>query len=120
MGWGGQRKNLSDYLYGWLWRYSHIPHGLNVNECMTKLGDVAGNKSKVSRKRLVSPRPVKCLKIDNSDEPLKNPEPCLRQVATTAQSASAAKRKVTLMPKEIQKDASVNSFVTALGLNAQV
>ena len=55
---------LYDYLYGWLWRYSHIPHDLNVNERMRKLGHLAGQKYKVSRKRLVAPRPVKC-----SDEP---------------------------------------------------
>ena len=67
---------LYDYLYRWLWRYSHIPHDLNVNECMTKLGHLAGNMQKVSRKRLVAPPLLKSLKSDNSDEPFKNPEPC--------------------------------------------
>ena len=31
-------------LYSWLWRYTHFPHDLNVNECMTKLGHLATNK----------------------------------------------------------------------------
>ena len=30
--------------YSWPWRYSHIPHDLNVNECMIKLGHLAANK----------------------------------------------------------------------------
>ena len=49
VGWGGVVKGkvnaaLLDYLYSWLWRYWHIPHDLNVNECMTKVGHLAGNK----------------------------------------------------------------------------
>ena len=87
VGWGGAVKGkvtaaLSDYLCSWLWRYSHVPHDLNVNDRMTKLGHLAGNKSKVSGFRgFHSPGLVKCLKIDNSNnnnnnnKPLKNPEP---------------------------------------------
>ena len=76
---GGQRKS------GWrpVWLLVQlalavliIPQDLNVNKCTTKLGHFAGSKSEVSRQRFVSPRPVKCLRIDNSNEPLKNPEPC--------------------------------------------
>lgn len=40
---------------------------------------------------------------DSSCQKPMEPRTCLRQVATTAQSASAAKRKVTLMPKETPK-----------------
>ena len=64
---------LYEYLYSWLWRYSHIPHDCNVNDCLTKLRHSAANKKKVLRKRFVVPPPVKCLKSDNRDEPLKNP-----------------------------------------------
>ena len=46
LGWGWDECMLSCMItctYSWPWRYSHIPHDLNVNECMTKLGHLAAN-----------------------------------------------------------------------------